>query len=87
MRLITEHSDPQSLSRRVISAAWLRREIPAYLQYGLRPEWSYALGAFPIAVVQADTRVELYRQRGEGPNLQVIAAPGLVSEADLRAWR
>lgn len=87
MRLITEHSDPGSPSRRVTFAVWLRREIPDYLQYELRPDWSYALGAFPITHVQADSRIELYRERREGSNLQRIAAPGLVSEADLRAWK
>jgi hypothetical protein len=87
MRLVTKHSDPSSSLRRVIPAKWIRHEVPFYLQYGLRSEWSYVLGAFPIEFVQADTRVELYREHREGSRLHVLAAPGLVSEADIRAWK
>ena len=66
MRLITEHSHPRSPLRREVSPVWIRFEVPAYLRYGLRPDWSYAFGAFPIEQVKADTRVELYREHREG---------------------
>jgi hypothetical protein len=87
MRLVTHHSTPGSPLRQVIPASWVRFEVPSYLRYGLRPDWSYAVGAFPIEHVTADTRVELYREHREGSHLQVLAAPGLVSQADLQAWR
>ena len=87
MRLITEHSNPGSSRRKVILPAWVRFEVPSYLRYGVRADWSYALGAFPIEHVQADTRVELYREHREGSRRQVLAAPGLVSQADLQTWK
>lgn len=87
MRLITDHSRPDSSDRREISPAWVRRDVPAFLRYGLRPNWSYMFAAFRIEQVKADTRVELYRKFREGSRGQLLATPGLVTEADLSAWR
>lgn len=87
MRLVTEHSGVNSSRRRVISPVWVRLAIPRYLRFGLRSDWSYALGAFRIEDLQADTRVELYREHREGSRLQVHIAPGLISDADIRAWK
>jgi hypothetical protein len=87
MRLVTEHSGVNSSRRRVISPVWVRLAIPHYLRFGLRSDSSYALGAFRIEDLQADTRVELYREHREGSRLQVQIAPGLISDADIRAWK
>jgi hypothetical protein len=87
MRLITEHSDPLSSRRREVSAVWTRRDVSAFLQYGLRPKWSYMFGAFRLDDVRADTRVELYREFREGSHREVLTKPGLVTETDLASWR
>jgi hypothetical protein len=87
MRLVTPHSDPMSPSRRQLSPVWMTRDIPNSLRYGLRPDWSYVVGAFRIEDVKPDTRVELYREFRDGSHHQVLAAPGLITEEDLRVWR
>lgn len=87
MRLITAHSHPGSSRRREISPVWIRRDGAAFLRYGLRPNWSYMFAAFRLEEVKADTRVELYREFREGSHREVLAKPGMVTEADLAAWR
>ena len=76
MRLVTEHSHPGSPRRRVMSAVWVRREVPAFLRYGLRPQWSYVFAAFPVDQVKADTRLELYRERWERHASRTGGDPG-----------
>ena len=87
MRLITAHSHPGSSRRREISAVWIRHDVPAFLRYGLRPKWSYMFAAFRLEDVKADTRVELYREFREGSHRELLATPGLITEADVAAWR
>lgn len=87
MRLTTEHSHPGSSRRREISPVWTRRDVAAFLRYGLRPKWSYMFAAFRPEDVKPDTRVELYREFREGSHREVLATPGLVTEADVASWR
>jgi hypothetical protein len=37
--------------------------------------------------VKADSRVELYREVESGSHYQILAAPGLVTKDDLKAWK
>jgi hypothetical protein len=87
MRLVTHHSEPGSPLRREVAPVWLTDDIPEYLRCGLRSNWSYVLGAFPVQQVTADTRVELYREFRSGSQRQVVTAPALIAEADLKMWK